>query len=165
MHFALNRCCWRRPGITNVVDPLGGSWFVEALTDQIEAEAEKIFAQIKALGGDGNMTAGVLRGIENGWFTGHIAEASYQQQQALESGERRIVGVNAYTDDYEPPLEIMRVSHEVETRAKRGAGGPPGQPRPGEGRRGAAAGARGRALRREHGATAARGGPGGGHAR
>jgi methylmalonyl-CoA mutase N-terminal domain/subunit len=101
-------------GITNVVDPLGGSWFVEALTDQIEAEAEKIFAQIKALGGDATMTAGVLRGIEDGWFTGHIAEAAYQQQQALESGERRIVGVNAYTDDYEPPLEIMRVSHEVE---------------------------------------------------
>jgi methylmalonyl-CoA mutase, N-terminal domain len=101
-------------GITNVVDPLGGSWFVEALTDQIEAEAEKIFAQIKALGGDGSVTSGVLRGIEDGWFTGHIAEAAYQQQQALESGERHIVGVNAYTDDYEPPLEIMRVSHEVE---------------------------------------------------
>ncbi|HEY5051589.1 MAG TPA: methylmalonyl-CoA mutase family protein, partial [Acidothermaceae bacterium] len=102
-------------GLTNVVDPLGGSWFVEALTDQIEAEAEKIFTQISALGGDGSMMAGVLRGIEDGWFTGHIAEAAYRQQQEFESGERRIVGVNSYTDDFEPPLEIMRVSHEVET--------------------------------------------------
>jgi methylmalonyl-CoA mutase N-terminal domain/subunit len=102
-------------GLTNVVDPLGGSWFVEALTDQIEAEAEKIFTEISALGGDGSMTAGILRGIEDGWFTGHIADAAYQQQQAFESGERRIVGVNSYTDDFEPPLEIMRVSHEVET--------------------------------------------------
>src|SRR5450755_2451131 len=101
-------------GITNVVDPLGGSWFVEALTDQIEAEAEKVFAQIKTRGGDDSVTSGILRGIEDGWFTGQIAEAAYQQQQALESGARRIVGVNAYTDDYEPPLEVMRVSHEVE---------------------------------------------------
>ncbi len=103
-------------GLTNVVDPLGGSWFVEELTDQIEAEAEKIFTQISALGGDGSMMAGVLRGIEDGWFTGHIADAAYQQQQAFESGERRIVGFNSYIDDVEPELEIMRVSHEVETQ-------------------------------------------------
>ena len=54
----------------NVADPLGGSWYVEALTDKIEAEAEAIFARIKELGGDGTMTAGMLRGIEDGWFIG-----------------------------------------------------------------------------------------------
>jgi methylmalonyl-CoA mutase, N-terminal domain len=103
-------------GVTNVVDPLGGSWFVEALTDQIEAEAEAIFAQIKALGGSGavGMTSGILRGIEDGWFTGHIAQAAYEQQEAFETGARVVVGVNAYTDAVEPPLEIMRVSHDVE---------------------------------------------------
>ena len=103
-------------GVTNVVDPLGGSWFVEALTDQIEAEAEAIFAQIKALGGAGaeGMTPGILRGIEDGWFTGHIAQSAYEQQEAFETGARVVVGVNAYTDAFEPPLEIMRVSHDVE---------------------------------------------------
>ncbi len=152
-------------GLTNVVDPLGGSWFVEALTDQIEAEAEKIFTQISALGGDGSMMAGILRGIEDGWFTGHIAEAAYRQQQAFESGERRIVGVNSYTDDFEPPLEIMRVSHEVETQQCRGARRPSSEPRPNEGRRRVAAGAPRCARRRQPGATVARRRPGGGHAR
>jgi methylmalonyl-CoA mutase, N-terminal domain len=101
-------------GVTNVVDPLGGSWFVETLTDQVEAEAEKLFAKIKALGADTTMTAGILRGIEDGWFNGLIAEAAYRQQEAFESGQRKVVGVNVFTDEFEPPLEIMRVSHEVE---------------------------------------------------
>ena len=101
-------------GVTSVVDPLGGSWFVEALTDEVEAEAEKLFAKIKALGSDATMTAGVLAGIESGWFNGLIAEAAYRQQEAFESGERHIVGVNVFTDEFEAPLEVMRVSHEVE---------------------------------------------------
>jgi methylmalonyl-CoA mutase N-terminal domain/subunit len=101
-------------GVTNVVDPLGGSWFVEALTDQIEAEAEKLFAKIRALGGGTTMTAGILRGIDDGWFNGLIADAAYRQQEAFESGQRHVVGVNVFTDEFERPLEIMRVSHEVE---------------------------------------------------
>src|SRR6187431_153159 len=78
-------------GVTNVADPLGGSWYLEALTDRIEAEAEEIFARIRELGHDGSMTAGILRGIEDGWFTSHIAEAAFVYQQALEKGEKRIV--------------------------------------------------------------------------
>jgi methylmalonyl-CoA mutase N-terminal domain/subunit len=101
-------------GVTSVADPLGGSWYVEELTDAIEAEAETVFARIRALGADGTMTAGILRGIDDGWFTGHIADAAFHQQEAMETGERRIVGVNVYTDAVEPPLEIMRVSHEIE---------------------------------------------------
>jgi methylmalonyl-CoA mutase N-terminal domain/subunit len=101
-------------GVTNVIDPLGGSWYVEALTDALDAEAEVMFGRIRALGADGTMTSGILRGIEEGWFTGQIAEAAFRQQEAIESGERRIVGVNVHTDDFEPPLEILRVSHEVE---------------------------------------------------
>src|ERR1039457_520812 len=84
-------------GVLNVSDPLGGSWYIEALTDRLEAEAEAIFARIREMSADGSMMAGVLRGIEDGWFTGHIAEAAYHQQQEFESGERRIVGVNSYT--------------------------------------------------------------------
>jgi methylmalonyl-CoA mutase N-terminal domain/subunit len=110
-------------GVTNVADPLGGSWYVEQLTDRIEADAEKIFEQIKERGRravpDGShpigpMTSGLLRGIEDGWFTGQIAEAAFQYQRSLEKGDKRIVGVNRHTGSVTGDLEIMRVSHEVE---------------------------------------------------
>ncbi len=101
-------------GVLNVADPLGGSWYVEALTDQIEAEAEKIFARIRELGGDGTMTAGLLRGIEDGWFITEIADSAFVYQQKLEKGEKRVVGVNTLTGDVGDELEILRVSHEVE---------------------------------------------------
>ena len=100
-------------GVVNVADPLGGSWYVEALTDQIEAEANAIFDKILAMGGsdadprrhrgpgrghrrDGEdpVTKGLLRGIEDGWFMSEIAEAAFQYQVALEKGEKKIVGVN-----------------------------------------------------------------------
>jgi methylmalonyl-CoA mutase, N-terminal domain len=101
-------------GVVNVVDPLGGSWYVEELTDQIEAEAEKIFARIRDLGGDGTMTSGLLRGIEDGWFITEIADSAFEYQQKLEKGEKRVVGVNTLTGDVGDELEILRVSHEVE---------------------------------------------------
>ncbi|GAB3623291.1 methylmalonyl-CoA mutase family protein [Mariniluteicoccus endophyticus] len=110
-------------GVTNVADPLGGSWYVEALTDRIEAEAEKIFAQIRDMGEkarpDGNheigpMTSGLLRGIEEGWFSAEIADSAFIHQTMVEKGEKRIVGVNTLTDTITGELEILRVSHEVE---------------------------------------------------
>ena len=109
-------------GVANVADPLGGSWYVEALTDRIEAEAEQIFAKIIALGERGPdaehpigpVTSGILRGIEEGWFTGEIADASFTFHQALESGRKHQVGVTAYTDSVDDPLEILRISHDVE---------------------------------------------------
>ena len=101
-------------GVLNVVDPLGGSWYVEALTDKLEAEAEKIFERIKELGGDGTITSGLLRGIEDGWFIGEIADASFTYQIAFEKGEKKVVGVNTLMGDVGEPLEILRVSHEVE---------------------------------------------------
>src|SRR3954447_12150033 len=106
-------------GVTNVADPLGGSWYVEALTDRIEAEAEEIFARIRDLGHDGSMTAGILRGIEDGWFTANIADAAFTYQQALEKGAKKIVGVNAHTGTVAKDLEILRVSHEVELEQNR----------------------------------------------
>jgi methylmalonyl-CoA mutase, N-terminal domain len=106
-------------GVANVADPLGGSWYVEALTDRIEAEAEEIFARIRQLAGDGPhpigpMTSGILRGIEDGWFTGQIAEAAFAYQRALEDGRKKIVGVNCHTGTVAKELEILRISHEVE---------------------------------------------------
>ncbi|MDT4914956.1 MAG: isobutyryl-CoA mutase large subunit [Pseudonocardiales bacterium] len=101
-------------GVLNVADPLGGSWYVEALTDRLEADAERIFARIKDLGGDGTMTSGLLRGIEDGWFISEIADSAFEYQVALEKGDKRVVGVNVLTGDVGDKLEILRVSHEVE---------------------------------------------------
>ena len=101
-------------GVVNVADPLGGSWYVEALTDKLEAEAEAIFARIREMSPDGSMTGGILHGIETAWFTGEIAEASFVHQQKLEKGEKRIVGVNCHTQTVAAPLEVMRISPEVE---------------------------------------------------
>jgi len=101
-------------GVTNVADPLGGSWYVEELTDRIEAEAEEIFARIKDMSPDETMTGGILRGIEDGWFMAEIADAAFEYQQKLEKGEKKIVGVNTLTDTVSGELEILRVSHEVE---------------------------------------------------
>ncbi len=119
-------------GVVNVADPLGGSWYVEALTDQIEAEANAIFDRILSLGGstlthgdtealaaataagEAPMTRGLLQGIEDGWFMSEIAEAAFQYQVALEKGDKRIVGVNCHEDSVTHDLEILRVSHDVE---------------------------------------------------
>ena len=101
-------------GVVNVADPLGGSWYLEALTDRLEAEAEEIFARIRAMSPDGTMTGGILRGIENGWFSSEIAEASFAYHQKLEKGEKKVVGVNCYPGSAGQPVEILRVSHEVE---------------------------------------------------
>jgi methylmalonyl-CoA mutase, N-terminal domain len=110
-------------GVVNVVDPLGGSWYVEELTDRIEAEAEKIFARIQDMSPDGTMTGGILRGIEDGWFMAEIADAAFTYQKQLEKGEKKIVGVNVHTQSIEEPLEILRVSHEVEREQNRALAG------------------------------------------
>jgi methylmalonyl-CoA mutase N-terminal domain/subunit len=105
-------------GVLNVADPLGGSWYVEALTDRIEAGAEAIFDQIRDLGGDGTITAGLLRGIEDGWFITEIADSAFRYQVALEKGEKRVVGVNVLEGDVGDRLEILRISHEVEVEQR-----------------------------------------------
>jgi methylmalonyl-CoA mutase N-terminal domain/subunit len=101
-------------GVGNVADPLGGSWYVEALTDRLDAAAEEIFARIRAMSPDGSMTAGILHGIESGWFTGEIADAAFEYQQKLEKGDKRIVGVTSHTGTVGGVLEILRISPEVE---------------------------------------------------
>ncbi|OQY89238.1 MAG: methylmalonyl-CoA mutase, partial [Anaerolineae bacterium UTCFX2] len=84
-------------GVVNTVDPLGGSYFVEALTDQTEAEVYAYFRRIDEIGG-------VLPAIEAGFFQQEIADASYRHQQEVDRGDRTIVGVNRYVTD--EPLNI-----------------------------------------------------------
>ena len=131
-------------GVVNVADPLGGSWYVEALTDKMEAEAEVIFAQVEELGGGsgrrhaiGPITSGLLRGIEDGWFTGQIADAAFTYQTQLEKGDKKIVGVNCHTATVTGELEILRVSHEVEVEQRRVLAERRAAPRPAKGRGGA----------------------------
>ena len=101
-------------GVTNAIDPLGGSWFVEWMTDKVEEDTEAYFAKILDMSPDGTITGGLLRGIETGWFMSEIADAAFAYQKALEKGTKRIVGVNVHTNDDEPDLEILRISAEVE---------------------------------------------------
>lgn len=99
-------------GVTNTIDPLAGSYFVEALTDEIEADAEAIFAQIDDLGG-------VVPGIEQGWFQSEIASSALIQQREIEAGRRSIVGVNRFTEgsgDIE--IDTLQIDASVEQRQK-----------------------------------------------
>jgi methylmalonyl-CoA mutase N-terminal domain/subunit len=101
-------------GAAAVIDPLGGSWYLEELTDRIEAEAEEVFARVRTMSPDGSMMAGVLAGIETGYFTGAIADSAYEYQQRVEKGDVRVVGVNAYTETVTGDVETLRISAEVE---------------------------------------------------
>jgi methylmalonyl-CoA mutase N-terminal domain/subunit len=100
-------------GVASVIDPLGGSWYVEHMTDLMERRAEEIFERIDAFG-DGRMLEGVLAGIEQGWFQQQMADAAFRYQQQLEKGEKVIVGVNKHVTVDDRPLEILRISAEVE---------------------------------------------------
>jgi methylmalonyl-CoA mutase N-terminal domain/subunit len=92
-------------GAPLVADPLGGSWFVEELTDELERQAEEIFTELEARG-DGSMLEGVLRAVEDGWFSAQIADSAYRFQRKVDAGEWLLVGVNAFTEgsDGEPPI-------------------------------------------------------------
>ena len=104
-------------GVTNVIDPLGGSWFVESLTDEVERQCEEVFAEILEMSDDDTMLSGILKGIETGWFSSHIADAAFDFQNRLDKGRFRMVGVNAHTDaGEEPELEVLKISNEVGER-------------------------------------------------
>ena len=101
-------------GVTHVADPLGGAPFVEWMTDEMERQAEVMFAHLDELGG-GSMLEGVYAGIDNGWFVGEIADAAYRFEREVNAGRRIIVGVNAFTDgadDTDPNL--LRIDHATE---------------------------------------------------
>lgn len=95
-------------GVANTVDPLAGSYFVEALTDQMEAECEKIFAEIEERGG-------VLECIEQGYFQRELAKSAYAHQTELETNERVIVGVNKFVlEDEEIEIPVLKIDRNVE---------------------------------------------------
>jgi methylmalonyl-CoA mutase N-terminal domain/subunit len=93
--------------VTNVVDPLGGSYYVEALTDEMERQAESYFAQIAEYGG-------VIEAIEAGFFQREIAEASYRYQRSIETRDRVIVGVNAFVKEDDRDVDLLRITEETE---------------------------------------------------
>jgi methylmalonyl-CoA mutase N-terminal domain/subunit len=105
-------------GVGDVIDPLGGAWFVEAMTDRMEARVEEILQHVDRMG-RGSMLDGVLTGIEEGWFQGAIADSAYEFEKALGSGERVIVGVNKHAAEDEEELDILRISGDVEKTQRR----------------------------------------------
>jgi len=89
-------------GVTNTIDPLGGSFFVEAQTDRMEKQTYDYFRRIEEIGG-------VIPAIEKGFFQGEIADAAYRYQREIDTGERRIVGVNAYAEDKPLSVPILKM--------------------------------------------------------
>lgn len=103
-------------GVTNTIDPLAGSYFVEALTDKMEKEAESYFEKIDSLGG-------VIPAIEAGFFQREIAEAAYRYQQELDRKEKFVVGVNNFIEENERiEIPILLISPEVEIKQKKRMG-------------------------------------------
>ena len=95
-------------GVPNVIDPLGGSYYLEALTNRLEEEAESLFTEIDRIGG-------VVRGLEQGWFQRKIAESAARQQWEIEQQRRVIVGVNEFvTDEPELTIPLLRVGEDTE---------------------------------------------------
>ena len=105
--------------VAHVADPLGGSYFIESLTDEIERQAEELFAYLDELG-DGSMLEGAIKGIEENWFQGKIADSAFEQERLFNANRRVIVGVNGYTDGNEDDqIDLLRISHEDETRQRK----------------------------------------------
>jgi methylmalonyl-CoA mutase N-terminal domain/subunit len=100
--------------VTNVADPLGGSYYVEALTDEMEQRAEAIFAHIEDLGG-GSMLEGAFVGIEQGWYQSEISQAAYELERKLNDGRHVVVGVNAFFEgNDDTPPETLRIDPRCE---------------------------------------------------
>ncbi|MEC9474003.1 MAG: methylmalonyl-CoA mutase family protein [Actinomycetota bacterium] len=103
-------------GVTDVVDPLGGSWFLEELTDRLEAEAESMFAHI-AHAGDDSMLEGAFELIDEGWYQGNIADAAYEFEKKINAGRRVVVGVSDFTEgNEEDQIELLKITNEDEQR-------------------------------------------------
>jgi methylmalonyl-CoA mutase N-terminal domain/subunit len=105
-------------GVADVIDPLGGSYYLEALTDRMEEGAEGLFAEIDRMG-DGSMLEGVLAGIDAGWFQGLIAEAAFEEQRRLETGDLQRVGVTSFTTTTEEPVDVLVIGPEAERSQRR----------------------------------------------
>ncbi len=108
--------------VAHVADPLGGSYYVEALTDEVERQAEELFAHLDELGG-GSMLEGVVQGIEENWFQGRIADSSYELERTFNRGRRTVVGVNRFTEgNDDDSLDILQITNEDEARQRKRLG-------------------------------------------
>ncbi|HLA67193.1 MAG TPA: methylmalonyl-CoA mutase family protein [Acidimicrobiia bacterium] len=105
-------------GVADVIDPLGGSWFVEEMTDRMDARVSDLLAQIDRMG-NGSILDGVLHGIDEGWFQAALADSAYEFEKAVGSGERVIVGVNKYVSPDDGGLDILQIGSEVEQTQRR----------------------------------------------
>jgi len=104
--------------VAHVADPLGGSHFVEALTDEMERRAEEIFAKIDEMG-RGSILEGCITGIEENWFQGRIADSAYELEQNFNRGERIVVGVNRFLEgNDDDDLAILKITNEDEAKQK-----------------------------------------------
>ena len=105
--------------VGHVADPLGGSYFVEALTDEMERQAEELFEHLDELG-DGSMLEGAIRGIEENWFQGKIADSAFELERAMNDGRRITVGVNRFTEgNDDAQMELLKISAEDEQRQRK----------------------------------------------
>ena len=105
--------------VTAVADPLGGSWYVEELTNEMERRAEEIFADIEAFG-NGSMLDGCINGIEENWFQSRIADSAYDLERKFNSGERIIVGVSHFLEgNDEEEIDLLRITNEDEQKQRR----------------------------------------------
>ncbi len=102
-------------GVADTIDPLAGSYFVEALTNETERKALEYIEKIEQMG-HGSILEGVFAGIENGFFQREIAQAAYEYQKQVEAGEQVIVGVNKYVMPQDEQVNILRVDPEVQRR-------------------------------------------------
>jgi len=102
-------------GVVHVADPLGGSWFVESLTDELERQAEAVFDHLKEVG-SGSMLEGVLSCIDDGWFGVEIADAAYRFQSKIAKGEFVLVGVNGYTEGDDGGTPTLYIDPAVEEK-------------------------------------------------
>jgi len=100
-------------GVANVVDPLGGAPYVEWMTDEMERQAEAMFAHLLDIGND-SILEGAYAGIDNGWFVGEIADAAYRFEREVNAGHRIIVGVNDFTEGDTGERNLLRIGPEVE---------------------------------------------------
>ncbi|MEM9747406.1 MAG: methylmalonyl-CoA mutase family protein [Actinomycetota bacterium] len=103
--------------VAHVADPLGGSHFVEELTDEMERRAEEIFSKLDEFG-DGSILEGVIKGIDENWFQGRIADSAYELERKFNEGKRAIVGVSDFLDGNDEMLDILQITNEDEARQK-----------------------------------------------
>jgi methylmalonyl-CoA mutase N-terminal domain/subunit len=104
--------------VAHVADPLGGSYFVEELTDEMERQAEEIFSKLDEFG-DGSILEGVIKGIDENWFQGRIADSAYELERKFNTGERVIVGVSDFLDGNDDTLDILQITNEDEQRQRK----------------------------------------------